>query len=227
MACLKVVVGIDVSRDWLDVHILPLRQDLRVANSAAGWRELADRLAQYPNAKVAAEASGGYEKGMLRYLDAAGWDVHRLDAARVRQFARAAGRRAKNDRIDARVIALFISTFPLTPARYEAAIERLAEHVTYRRQVVELRIAVANQARLIRDPRLVRLSRSRLRQLDQTIARLDRRLVELIAADPALSAKAAVLLAVKGVGPTLAATLLAYPSSRIRSCSLENPGSFL
>jgi transposase len=210
MACLKVVVGIDVSRDWLDVHILPLRQDLRVANNAAGWRELADRLAQYPNAKVAAEASGGYEKGMLRYLDAAGWDVHHLDAARVRQFARAAGRRAKNDRIDARVIAHYAATFELTPERYEAAVERLAEHVTYRRQLVELRIAVANQARLIRDPRLARLSRSRLRQLDQTIARLDRYLAELIAADPALSAKAAVLRAVKGVGPTLAATLLAY-----------------
>ena len=92
MACLRVCVGIDVSRDWLDVHIHPLRQDLRVANTKAGWRELAERLAQYPNAKVAAEASGGYEKGMLRYLDAAGWDVHNLDAARVRQFARAAGR---------------------------------------------------------------------------------------------------------------------------------------
>ena len=209
MACLMVFVGIDVSRDWLDVHIHLLRQDLRVANTKAGWQELAEHLAQYPNATVAAEASGGYEKGVLRYLDAAGLDTHCLDAARVRQFARAAGRRAKNDCIDARVIAHFIATFPLTPARFEAAIERLAEHVTYRRQLVEQRVAVANQARMIRDPKLARLSRSHIRQLDQAIARLDRRLVELIAADPALSAKAAVLLAVKGVGPTLAATLLA------------------
>ena len=210
MACLRVCVGIDVSRDWLDVHIHPLRQELRVANTELGWRELAERLAEHPNAKVAAEASGGYERGVLCYLDAAGWDVHCLDAARVRQFARAAGRRAKNDRIDARVIAHFAATFSLTPERYEAAVRRLAEYVTYRHQLVEDRGIVANQARLGRDPKLVRLSRSRIRLLDLAIARLDRYLAELIAADPTLSAKAAVLLAVKGVGPTLAATLLAY-----------------
>ncbi len=210
MACLMVFVGIDVSRDWLDVHFHPLHRELRVPNTAAGWRDLADRLALHPNAKVAAEASGGYEKGVLRHLAAAGKVVHCLDAARVRQFARAAGRRAKNDRIDARVIAHYLATFVLTPERFEAAIERLAEHVTYRRQLVDERDAVANQARLIGDPRLARLSRSRIRQLDQTIARLDCRLAELIAADRTLSAKAAVLMAVKGVGPTLAATLLAH-----------------
>ncbi len=205
-----VFVGIDVSQDWLDAHLHPLHQDLRVANTPAGWQQLADRLAQHSNAKVAAEASGGYEKGVLRHLAAVGLVVHCLDAARVRQFARAGGRRAKNDRLDARVIAHDRATFVLTPERFEAALERLAETVTYRRQLVDQRDTVANQARLLGDPKLVRLSRSRLAQLDRLIARLDRRLAALIAADRTLSAKAAVLMAVKGVGPTLAATLLAH-----------------
>ncbi len=210
MACLMVFVGIDVSRDWLDVHLHPLHQELRVPNTSAGWQELAVRLAEHPNAKVAAEASGGYEKGVLRHLAGTGKVVHCLDAARVRQFARAAGRRAKNDRIDARVIAHYLATFVLTPERFDAAIARLAEHVTYRRQLVDERDVIASQARLIGDPRLVRLSRGRLAQLDRMIKRLERRVAELIAADKALGAKAAVLMAVKGVGPILAATLLAH-----------------
>ena len=209
MACLMVFVGIDVSQDWLDVHLRPLHKDFRVANNAAGWRDLADRLAAYPFAKVAAEASGGYEKGVLRHLDAAGFAVHCLDAGRVRQFARAGGRRAKNDRLDARAIAHYLATFVLTPERFDAAIERLAENVAYRRQLIEQRTTVANQARLLGDPQLVRLSRHRIAQLDKLIQRQDKRLAELIAADAALSAKARVLRSVKGVGPILAATLLA------------------
>ena len=211
MACLIVFVGIDVSQDWLDVHLHPLHEKLRVANTAAGWRDLAERLAVHPHAKVAAEASGGYEKGVLRHLAAAGFAVHCLDAGRVRQFARAGGRRAKNDRLDARAIAHYLATFVLTPERFDAALERLAENVTYRRQLVDQRITVANQARLLRDPSLVRLSRRRLAQIDALIERQDRRLAALIAADKTLSAKAAVLMSVKGVGPVLTATLLALP----------------
>ncbi len=209
MACLMVFVGIDVSKDWLDVHLHPLHEDFRVANDAAGWRDLADRIAVHPFAKVAAEASGGYEKDVLRHLDAAGVAVHCLDAARVRQFARAGGRRAKNDRLDARAIAHFLATFVLTPERFDAALERLAENVTYRRQLVEQRGTVANQLRLLRDPRLVRLSRRRLARLDLLIERQNQCLAALIAADRALSAKAAVLMSIKGVGPILTATLLA------------------
>ena len=209
MACLNVFVGIDVSKDWLDVHLRPVGEDLRVPNTGSGWRELAAHLSSHPLAKVAAEASGGYEKGVLRYLAQAGFEVHCLDAGKVRQFARAAGQRAKNDRLDARAIAHYLATFILTPERFDATLERLAENVVFRRQLVEQRTAVANQARLLRDPQLVRLSRHRIAQLDRLIKNQDKRLAALIAADEALSARAAVLMSAKGVGPTLAATLLA------------------
>jgi transposase len=146
---------------------------------------------------------------VLRYLAQAGFEVHCLDAGKVRQFARAAGQRAKNDRLDARAIAHYLATFILTPERFDATLERLAENVVFRRQLVEQRTAVANQARLLRDPQLVRLSRHRIAQLDRLIKNQDKRLAALIAADEALSARAAVLMSAKGVGPTLAATLLA------------------
>ena len=197
MALFQVFVGIDVSRDWLDVHILPFRRRLRVANTLAGWRELADALAEHPQAKVALEASGGYEQGILRHLAAAGWRAYCVDPFKVRQFARAAGRRAKNDRIDAEMIARYLATFTLQPTRIDPVIERLCEHVTYRRQLVEERTAVANQARLLRDPQLRRLSRRRLARLEVLIARLEQALAEQIASDPQLAAKAAVLQTIK------------------------------
>ncbi len=209
MALFQVFVGIDVSRDWLDVHILPFRHRLRVANTPAGWRELSGALAAHPQASIALEASGGYERNSLHHLATAGWQVHCLDPYKVRQFARAGGRRAKNDRIDAATIARYLATFTLQPTRIDPVVERLAEHVTYRRQLVEERTAVANQARLLRDPALRRLSRRRLARLEILIKRLEQSLAEQIAGAPQLAAKAAVLQTIKGVGPTLAATLLA------------------
>lgn len=209
MACFLVFVGIDVSKDGLDVHLHPLGEDFRVANTAEGWEQLAGRLADRPHAVIGAEASGGYEKEALRFLAGAGFQTHCLDACRVRQFARAGGGRAKNDRLDAKAIARYLAAFTLTPERFDAALDRLAETVAYRRQLVEERTRVANQNRLLGDRELVRLSRQRIARLDVLILRLDQRLAEAIANDPALRGKAAVLGSVKGVGPVLAATLLA------------------
>jgi transposase len=84
-----VFVGIDVNQDWLDVHIHPLNASFRLANAAQGWHELADRLADHPHGPVGAEASGGYEKGVLGQLAAAGFVAHCLDAGKVRLLARA------------------------------------------------------------------------------------------------------------------------------------------
>lgn len=209
MALLQVFVGIDVSQDWLDVHVHPLDRHTRLANTPAGWQALAGELAAWPQARIGAEASGGYEAGILRHLAQAGFTVHRLDACNVRYFARSGGKRAKNDRLDAKAIAHYLATYTLEPTRFDAARERLAELVTYRRQLVEQRTLVANQARLLADPGLARLSRQRLVRLDALIRQLDARLAEAIAADETLRRKAAVLMSLKGVGPTLAATLLA------------------
>lgn len=209
MALIQVFVGIDVSLDWLDVHILPWGHQLRMANTSGGWRELADALHADRQAGVAVEASGGYERGILHHLSEAGFVVHCLDPYKVRLFAGAAGRRAKNDRIDAEMIARYLAAFTLEPTRIDPVREQLSEHVTYRRQLVEERVAVANQARLLRDPQLKRLSCQRLARLAVLIMRLDKRLADLIADNPQLYAKAKVLGTFKGIGVTAVATLLA------------------
>src|SRR6266702_4261922 len=95
-------VGIDVSMDHLDVQILPGGQGFSVANEAAGWSELIERLRPLAIAAVGLEPTGGYERGIVRAMLAAGLSVRRINPTKLRQFARAHGVLAKNDRLDAR-----------------------------------------------------------------------------------------------------------------------------
>src|SRR3712207_209336 len=93
------IVGIDVAKDWLDVCVLPSQQRLRVANDAAGWRQI--RALCRPGTIVGLEASGGYERGVLRALLAKGIEVRRITPYRLRRYAQAMGIKAKTDRLDA------------------------------------------------------------------------------------------------------------------------------
>src|SRR6516165_9715797 len=92
--------GIDVAKDRLDAQVLPRRQRFSVDNNATGWAELVERLHALPIAAVGIEPSGGYERGIIRILLAAGLSVRRINPSKLRQFARARGILAKNDRLD-------------------------------------------------------------------------------------------------------------------------------
>jgi hypothetical protein len=127
--------GIDVAKDRLDVMVLPEELGWSVANDAAGWAELVARLRGLRIAASGVEASGGYERGVVRALLAAGMSVRQINPFKLRQFAKACGVLAKNDRLDARMIALFVATMPTRSAQRYAAVERLAEIVTARRQL--------------------------------------------------------------------------------------------
>ena len=124
MALPLTFVGIDVAKDWLDLWLEPLKRFERLANQPAGWAALIERLqALGPPAGiiVAFEASGGYERGLRAALLGAGFAVRRLNPLRVRLYARSLGRNAKNDRIDARVIARYAAAaetpFPKSSTR--------------------------------------------------------------------------------------------------------------
>ena len=94
--------GIDVSKDRLDVMVLPEQQCSSVGNNVAGWSELIERLRGFSIAVIGLEASGGYERGVMRALLAAGMSVRQINPFKLRQFAKASGVLAKNDRLDAR-----------------------------------------------------------------------------------------------------------------------------
>lgn len=213
MAQDSVYVGIDVSKAVLDVMILP-GERLQVTNDAAGIRELVARLGGLPARDghpivVGLEASGGYERPALNGLMQAGIRVRRINPYRLRQFARALGLRAKNDRLDAEAIARFVATVPGRDVRRHADSERLAELARARRQLGEEATRLANRAGHLADPMLRRMNARRKLRIAAEILLIDRRIAQLIAEDEALARKAALLTSVPGVGPVLTHTLLA------------------
>ena len=158
--------GIDVAKDSLDVVVLPEQQCLLVRNDAACWAELVKQLRGLSIAAVGLEASGGFERGVMRALLAANMAVHRINPFKLRQFAKASGILAKTDRLDARVIASFIAIIPTRRAqRHSLAIERLTEMLTVRRQLSDEKIAAQNAAAMLEDAMLLRLSRRRIGRL--------------------------------------------------------------
>ena len=123
--------------------------------------ELVARLRPLTVSAIGLEPSGGYERGIIRALLAAGLSVRRINPNKLRQFARARGVLAKNDRLDARLIAEYVAIMPTRVVQRDAAVERLAEIVTMRRQLCDEHVAAENQAAHLEDAMLRRLSKRR------------------------------------------------------------------
>lgn len=209
MAQISPKVGIDCSDARLDVHIYPLDTSFSVTNDPDGWNELDRQLTTVQAEIVALEASGGCERDIARFLGGRGYSVRLVDPFRIRQFAKAAGKLAKTDRIDAQVIALFVASIATRPLVRHKHLETLAELVTARSQLLDQITADKNQGRRREDSLLRRLDARRAKILQADIKLIDRRIVECVDANVELKAKNFVLRSMKGVGPVLAHTLLA------------------
>jgi transposase len=179
-----------------------------VRNDAAGWAQLVARLRGIAIAAIGLEASGGYERGAMRALLAAGLPACQVNPFKLRQFARASGVLAKNDPLDTRMIASFVAIMPTRPAQPRPpAIERLAEMLAVRRQLKAEKVAVENAARLLEDAMLQRLSRRRIARLAADIDMLDRHLAAIVETDAALAHRYRLLTSRPGL--VLACTLMA------------------
>jgi transposase len=211
MAQITPTVGIDVSKDRLDAAVYPQGPRLSVANDAAGWRELIRWLRSINPRAIGIEASEGYEYDVIGALLQARLPVRSVNAWKLRQFAKAAGQLAKNDHIDAVMIGWFVAAMPCREIERDPVREQLAELVHARRQLVDLHLELGNQLAHLRDAELRRAHQRRIRQLDLDIAALDRRIAAFIAAVPSLWCRYKMMCSMPGVGPVLAATLLALP----------------
>jgi transposase len=210
MAQFASCVGIDVSKARLDVAVFPDGIGFAVDNTPAGWAELARRCTELRVATIGIEASGGFEQGVARALHERGFAVRLLNALRVRRFAEAIGRLAKNDTIDAEVIARFVASVPGRPfERPGAARDSLRAALTMRRQLSDQLVMVRNQAQGVADPLLCRLSRRHIAALQADIRLIERRLEEIVRADAEMARHYDLLCSVPGVGPVLGFTLLA------------------
>jgi transposase len=203
------IVGIDVGKDRLDVHLRPAGTGFAVARTADGIEALLERLRPLRPGLVAVEATGGFETVVAAGLAGAGWPVAVVNPAQVRAFATALGRRAKTDPIDAAVIARFAeATRPEVRPLPDAAATLLADLVARRRQIVAM--IGAERQREKRAPARVQKSIRRLiTALDKELASVDAELDHGVRASPLWRATEDLLASVPGIGPTTARTLIA------------------
>lgn len=208
-----VYVGIDVSKQWLDVGVWPEATTFRVSNDSAGVDELLKRLRLLSAVAVVLEASGGLESLVASELHAAGLLVAVVNPRQVREFARSLGTLGKTDRLDAVVLAQFAQSnhsngrLVAMRLREEAEVE-LRALVVRRRQLIGMLVAETNRhqqaAKVVRH-NIVQT----IKGLKRGVAEVERELKELLASSPAQQAKATMLEAVPGVGPQLTLTLIA------------------
>lgn len=204
------IIGIDVSKDWLDVHVLASGEGLRVGNDHAGMDELIGRLkADIPDV-VALEATGGLETVCVAALSAAGLAVIIVNPAQVRSYAGALGKRAKTDPIDAAVIAAFVkATQPQIRPLADAATQALSDLVGRRRQVMQMMVAEKNRLRMAASKPAGKSIKRILAALERELGSLDADMDGHIRKSPLWRVREALLTSVPGVGPIVARTLLA------------------
>jgi transposase len=209
MASQDVFVGIDVSKDRLDVHVRPLGAGFSVGNEAAGHAALVARLRPLRAKRIVLEATGGYERALWLALSEAGLVAAIVNPRQVREFARAAGRLAKTDRLDAAVIAHFAETFVPRIGKPDPVADRLGEHVLYRRSLQEEIVGLEHQRRRFETPALRQRAERRLAALRAEVKEIEAVMRAIVDSDPAKKALFACLTALKGVGLVLACTLIA------------------
>jgi transposase len=205
-----VVVGIDVSKDKIDACIRALALQQSCPSSAQGYRKLVAWLRKHQVNKAVMEASGGYERGWAKVLRESGIEVRIVDPKRVRSFAQSAGRLAKNDAIDAEMIAWFAETFSEAPGQtHDAAREKLLALAKARISLVDLKARWQSQNEHAA-PRLVQKVRERLlKNLACEIAKLEAAIAAQIKATPHLAERAEIIESVPGLAETTSANLVA------------------
>ncbi len=202
-------VGIDVAKEHLDVAFGVEASPERIAYTAEALKTLLERLQALPAVHVIVEATGGLEARLLAELWAAKLAVARINPQRVREFAKASGRLAKTDRLDARLLAQFGAALqPAATPLPSADAQTLAALVSRRRQVVDMRTMEHNR-RLSAPQALHGRIDQHLAWLDAEIAALEQEISDFIRHTPGWAEKDAVLQSVPGVGQVTARTLLA------------------
>jgi transposase len=205
-----ITVGIDVSKDRLDIAVRPSGEAFVVERNGAGLEQLAQRLRKLSPHLVALEASGGFETIAAAALAAAALPVVVVNPAQIRAFAKAIGQRAKTDPIDAAIIAHFAeATKPEPRPLPDAAMRLLGDLVARRRQIVEMIGAERQREQRLITPHLRKSIARLVKALEKELVSVDAEIDDSVRGSPAWREKEDLLSSVPGVGPTIARTLIA------------------
>src|SRR5260221_3471392 len=202
-------VGVDVSKDRLDICVLPQNEAFSVSRKPEGLTDLVEWLRPFSRKLVVVEATGGYETVVSAALAAACMPLAVVNPAQVRHYAQALGKRAKSDRIDAHVLARFGADVKPEPRELpDEMTQFLADLVSRRRQIVEM-IGAERQREKRAVIKRVKKSIARLiKALEKELAELDTELDETVRGSPVWRAKEDLLASVPGVAEKTARVLL-------------------
>lgn len=209
MSHYSLYVGIDVSKATLDVAIRPIEQRWQVAHTEDGVHDLVLHLAGLHPSLVVLEATGGLETPLTGALAAAGLPVVVVNPRQVRDFAKATGKLAKTDAIDAHVLAHFAEAVRPTPRPLpDAQTQAIAALLARRRQMVAMLVTEKNRFRTASAP-VRRRIQAHITWLEQELKDLDQDLGDTLRQSPLWREQEQLLRSVPGVGPVLSLTLLA------------------
>lgn len=203
-------IGIDVAKDRLDVHVRPGGEAFTVARDGEGLTELTTRLAELGPELVVLEATGGFETTVAAALASAGLPLAVVNPRQIRDFARATGKLAKTDALDAAVIAHFAEAVRPEPRPVPSKQARLlGELVTRRRQVIAMMVAERNRQRRLTSKRLVKSVDRLLAALQKELSDLEQEIGETIRGTPAWREDEELLTSVPSIGNATARTMIA------------------
>jgi transposase len=206
----EVNVGIDVAKAQLDLAVVPSGATWQVANNPSAFDALIAQLQELAPARIVVEATGGLELNLVSALWAVGLPVCLINPRQGREFARALGRLAKTDALDAHALALFGQRLRPEPRPLpDQATQELAALVDRRQDLVAIRTAELNRLHASRTTPVRAQIERHLEWLRGEIEAVDQHLRELITTSPAWQAQLAVLRQVSGVGEVVATALVA------------------
>jgi transposase len=205
-----IYVGIDVSKDRLDVHVRPTGEAFAVTRDGKGLEELVDRLRALTPTLIAVEATGGFETIVAAAVAGASLPLAVVNPAQIRHFARAVGKRAKTDPIDAAVIAHFAEAVKPQPRPVPDAEARLlGELVARRRQIIEMLVAERQREKRVDAVRVRKSLARHIAALEKELPVIDGDIDTMVRGSPVWREKEDLLVSFPGVGGILARTFLA------------------
>jgi transposase len=205
----QITLGVDISKDRLDVHLHPLATVRQFDNDRHGIAKLIAWISPLRPARIIFEATGAYHRALEMALGKSALPAVKINPLQIRRFAQATGKRAKSDPIDAAMIARFgVAMQPDIPPARDEAEAHLAELLTARRALVKDRTAALNRAKMLTLPLLRRQSEQQLKQIEAQIDAIDQERAAIIAASQRLKARHEILVSIPGFGENTAAAVL-------------------
>lgn len=204
--------GVDIGKAFLDLAVTPSGQHCRVGNDGAGWRQAVTWFAVAGVERVGVEASGGYERGIVQAMRQHGLVVNLYQPMQVRLFARMNLQRAKNDRLDAQLIAAFTAQDHTERAVQDSRLQALADHLVFIEQIGEDIARLKTRLEHSRDARIIGLIQADIAALKRRQHSERARLEAAVRQSAALARRLDLLISIPGIGvPTALALLIGMP----------------